>query len=120
MAVSVKYTLGKIIDPGEMDRVIEIYSITKVERSTGYTHIGYTLSHTVRAKLMAPKSLDETIEANRLSETLKQEFIIRYISGLDAKSRIVYDGQNYDIIGITELGRRKFSMITTIKVEVDE
>ena len=42
-------------------------------------------------------------------------FEIRYLSGLNEKMRIVYESENYGIIGIQEIGRRKGQLVKTMK-----
>lgn len=51
------------------------------------------------------QSAREVWQAGKVSET-EMMFRIRYRSGINTKMRIVYDGDNFDIGGVREIGRR--------------
>ena len=44
-------------------------------------------------------------------------FTIRYLAGLTKEMRIVYDGDNFDILTILTVGRKKFMKIKTELIE---
>ncbi|SFK04703.1 phage head closure protein [Bradyrhizobium sp. Gha] len=91
---------------GNLDRVIEIQ-----RRGTGLDLYGtpvetWTTVATMRAQLL--KNGTDTQEGQR-GETTNAvlTFRTRYLDGVTPESRLTYQGQQFEIIGISELGRRR-------------
>lgn len=88
-----------------MDRQITIQEYTV----TGYDDYGegvkdWTNIATVWAE-KKQQSARETWQAGKVVET-EMAFKIRYRSGVDETCRVVYNGTNYDITGVREIGRQ--------------
>jgi head-tail adaptor len=97
------------------------YSI-KVERpvQTQDTHTGEwvhtweTLSIRPASVTMSPSG-DEGLHSDKVLAQIGVEFIIRYLSTLTEKCRIVFNGFNYQITSIMDEGIKHFQRITTIQ-----
>lgn len=54
----------------------------------------------------------ERYESNRTIAVRAYKFMIRYLSGVLETMICTYDGQNYQITGIAEVGRREYLQLT--------
>lgn len=91
---------------GKLDRWITLQSEVNTQDSSG----GYVKTWTTFKQVWASKvdnKGDEGMESGRDTTTTTTTFKIRYISSLTTKHRLVYNGVNYDIEVIKELGRRE-------------
>lgn len=64
---------------------------------------------------VVPVSDGERIRAGETLSSMMSRFTIRYsstVADLDPRDRISYDGRQYDIRGVKEVGRREFLEIT--------
>ncbi|WP_234680797.1 phage head closure protein [Bradyrhizobium monzae] len=90
---------------GNLDRVIEIQ-----RRTTGLDLYGtpvetWTLVATMRAQLL--KNATDNQEGQR-GETTNAllTFRTRFLDGVTLENRVTYQGQQFEIIGVSEIGRR--------------
>lgn len=63
----------------------------------------------------APVRDSERWAAGQMQATRMARFTVRwssFTSGLDAKDRFVFDGRDWSIIGLKEIGRREFIELT--------
>lgn len=90
---------------GNLDRLIEIQ-----RRGTGLDLYGTPVETwityaTVRAQLL--KNATDNQEASRGDTTnAVLTFRIRFLDGVTLENRVTYQGQQFQIIGISEIGRR--------------
>lgn len=91
---------------GDLDRRITIQSVTTVQNSYGDPVESWSTFASVWASVKPYRGNEEFDAEHHRSEELKV-FKIRYRQGLNHKMRIVYEGANYDIRSIKEIGRRE-------------
>lgn len=93
---------------GALDRRIEFYSRTLTKNTVGEEVVTYTTKvKEVWAKAI-PTRASEKFQANRDLLDRTTVFITRHDSTLnDTTHRIVYEGLNWNILGIEELGRER-------------
>lgn len=91
---------------GKYDRKIELQTlvITRDPDSGEEIHT-WTLLKRVWAQYL-PFRQQERFSAGREVAVFSARFVIRYLTGIAEKDRIVFDGKNWDIIGISERTRR--------------
>lgn len=89
---------------GKYDRRITIQALTAGQGVTGAPTETWTDYLTVWANQYS--SGRELEAAKQINAEISTQFQIRYISGLSATMRIIYDGLQYDIDHIIEVGRR--------------
>jgi SPP1 family predicted phage head-tail adaptor len=94
-----------------LDRKIEIQSITPVKNNFGeeaitWTHFAYAWAS------VNYKGGREGFYARQVVATGEVVFKIRYIAGITETMKIIYDGKKFDIRNIAESGRRDMLEIT--------
>lgn len=100
---------------GKFDRRISLQRATSTD--DGFTSAGSVSWNTlaeVWAQVM-PVSDGERWRASQLSAVVTHRFKIRYsaaVSSLNGKDRLLFDGQEFDISGVKEIGRKKELEIT--------
>ena len=94
------------MNAGKFDRKIRIETRTETQNVFGEAVIGYSLFAEVWAEVKPLSGREFFISAQFVPEA-QLKIRIRYLSGVDEKCRIVYEGTNYDILHIAELGRRE-------------
>ena len=87
-----------------MDRQITIQQQTVTYDDYGEPQTSWFDLATVWAEVRQ-QSARETWQAGKVVET-EMAFKIRYRNGVNETCRVVYDGINYDITGVREIGRR--------------
>ncbi|MFK4523695.1 SPP1 family predicted phage head-tail adaptor [Bradyrhizobium japonicum] len=90
---------------GSLDRLIEIQ-----RRTTGLDLYGtpvetWTTFATVRAQLLKNATDDREGQRGHTTDVMLN-FRMRYFAGLSLNDRLFYEGQQYQITGIAEIGRR--------------
>lgn len=90
---------------GNLDRVIEIQ-----RRGTGLDLYGtpletWTTYATMRAQLLKNATDDREGERGHTTDATRT-FRMHYFASLSLNDRLLYEGQQFEIIGITEIGRR--------------
>ena len=91
---------------GNLDRRITIENLT----STVDSHGGETQTWSTLAAVWAeviPLSGDEAIIAAQSIPGARIKFRIRWRSDVTETARVIYEGRNYDIAYIAEIGRRE-------------
>lgn len=101
---------------GKMDRRIEIQSATDTRDSFGAGVPSFSTIHTVWAQYESRGGAEVT-EGEKVTATGLVTFTIRYVSGLNEKMRILFNGEYYDITNIQEPDRKR-SLIIDAKKKV--
>lgn len=102
---------------GNMDRRIAIQNFTATQDESGGEVLTWRDWKHVSARLTYPSTVGKEgfiglgEQGFQLTATRNVIFTIRYVSGLNEKMRIIYNGGTYDIISIQELARRRFYLI---------
>jgi len=95
-----------MIRAGRLDRKITIERKTTTTDSIGGVVETWATWKTAWSEVV-PVSGREALRFNRPTASRVSKFVIRYLSGLTEKDRIVHDSQNWDVIYIREIGRRE-------------
>ena len=109
--------LKRIEKIGAMDRRIIIQTFTASQDETGGEiliwkdryHVSANVTYPSTAGLETYLGLGE--QGLQQTATRNQFFTFRWITGMNEKMRIIFEGKTYDIISIQELGRRRFLKI---------
>jgi hypothetical protein len=100
---------------GAMDRKISIRSINEPEYNDLDELIGYeTTDVIVYAHMMNDDDTESDVN-DKQTVIERRIFVIRFID-LSYEERIIYNGTEYDIVKIEEIGRRRFLKVWTKKV----
>jgi len=91
---------------GKLDRRIEIQSRSVTQNSYGEAIISYSTVATVWAEVL-PLSGRELFAAAQKYPEAQMKIRIRYRTGINETNRIVFESTNYDIIHISEIGRKE-------------
>ena len=94
---------------GNMDRRISLQSTTLTTNDYGQRVASWATYATVWASIKY-KSGGEKLTDDQVGSTQTVDFTIRYstdVSGAKASHRIVYNGNNYEILYVQEIGRRE-------------
>lgn len=95
------------IRSGELDRRITLRRPTTTTNEYGETAETFADDGTVWAKV-TPTDGGESLEQSDKHSNLGRVLVeIRFRSGLSSKYRFVFDGSEYDIENIDEIGRRE-------------
>lgn len=97
---------------GELDRRITLKNPSISTDSYGEAVRTYSTLSDVWAKVEYMTS-DEKEENERLTNITKVRFTIRYRSDVDAKTKIEWHSDTYEIDGILPVGREKFLQLIT-------
>ncbi len=103
---------------GALDRRIKIEAHSEVQDEFGGLTTVWLPFVTVWARV-APVTGKETFLSDQVTASADTLFRIRYLIGLDTKMRIVYDGKNYNIKNIIEIGRREGFNILAVNIEAE-
>lgn len=90
---------------GKLDREITISRLTETVGESGNVTKNWMPIHTVRAEKVEFTS-EDNLEAFGNVEAGKVAFRLHYVDGISVADRVFSDGVNFEIEGITELGRR--------------
>ncbi len=104
-----------LIDPGQMDRVVEIQQMVAndpAQTTTGQPSDTWTTYRKFNAQKWDVGGRERYLPSGRQAE-VNTVFRIRYDAGITEAMRIVYNGVNYNIIFINEIGRRQYLEIRT-------
>lgn len=101
---------------GNLDRCIIIQDYTTTQNEYGERVQAWTNTATSKAWVKY-KSGGESVFATKETVSADVIFVIRYRASLTERSRIVFEGVNYDILHIAEAGRRKYQEVTAKKVQ---
>jgi len=92
------------MNPGLMDRQIELQRVTVTKSPGGAPSQSWAKLADIWAQVV-PVSGNEVMKFQREVSQQVAKFRIWFYPGLTAKDRIVYGGQNWDILHIAEVGR---------------
>lgn len=90
---------------GKLDREIIITRLSETVSDSGNVVKSWTPLHTVRAEKVELTAA-ENLEAFGNVAAGQVVFRLRYVDGITPADRILFDGVNFDIESVTELGRR--------------
>lgn len=107
-----KTALTKKIKIGSLDRVITFRAATETQSDTGFPVVSWSDSFTDFAAIDYSDTSTESYQADRQIGVQRVNFLTRSNTNTQTvtnKNRIVLDGNEYDIEGITEpMGRGRF------------
>ncbi|MGW1423194.1 phage head closure protein [Bradyrhizobium manausense] len=100
---------------GNLDRVIELQ-----RRTTGLDLYGtpieaWTTFATMRAQLLKNATNDREGERGHTTDATRT-FRMYHFASLSLNDRLLYEGQQYEITGITEIGRRIGTDVACLRV----
>lgn len=100
------------IDPGMLDRRLGILTPTGTVGTTGGVSETLTLTTTVFAKIEYP-SVGQKEAMMAAKETAVRRIVatIRYYPGLNEMNALRLDSEDYDIVSISEVGRKAYHVI---------
>lgn len=103
---------------GKLSRRVEIQILAETDDGYGEPIKAWTTVYTVYAQVL-PMRGDERAQNQQLVSRADTKFRIRHNSDMTitTKHRLVYDGDNYDITAILEIGRKEGLEIMAHKVE---
>ena len=101
-----------MIDPGKLDRRITLRSDSVSTDSFGQAVRTYSDLGNVWAKVDY-RTVKEGAETSRLTSVNKVRFTIRYRSDVDATTKITWDGNTYEIEGVSLEGRERYLILDT-------
>lgn len=110
---------------GRLDRLIAIQRKTVTRSNTGQEIITWTVVDSSRPAMVTPLRGEERFSGAQIVAQEQFEFVIRWsssVSDLEADDRIIYpstsspaENQIYDIIQVSEIGRRAGVRIVAFK-----
>lgn len=95
---------------GALDRIITIKEQTRSrDANSGQTILSFTEVDTRRAHVK-PAFFDEQVREEQNRKIAKESYIftIRYYTGLTVSHVIEYDNRNFNIVGLAEIGRKRW------------
>lgn len=100
---------------GSMDRRITLKGYTSAADAYGQMVKTWATGSVVWAAVEVVSGTEGQDNQAELSRR-RLKFTIRYKSGVDETYRIVYEGNDYDIISVAEIGRRRYmEIIATVR-----
>lgn len=104
------------MNPGILDRVIEIQSYAVTRGAMGGETKAWSTFHSCRAKMTDNKGVEKVVadKETAISDTM---FKIRYKQGIDTTMRVVYESENYEIKSINRIGRKEILELYTKKLK---
>lgn len=98
---------------GAFDRRITLQSNTPIQNASGESVDSWSATATVWAQVNS-LAIAEEHEDDQEHAIAQTEFLIRWRTGVNAGSRLVFDGKVYDVTGVSELGRQEVLSIVGI------
>lgn len=95
-----------MIPSGILDRVIKLQDRASGINALGEPSGAWNDTATVWANY-SPVRGTESFMGNQKYASAEAKFIIRYRTGVTARTRIIYDGKTWDILGVEEIGRQE-------------
>ena len=90
---------------GKLDRIITVQGVTNTVNAYGTPVSTWTDVATIRAQIIT--SSTEEFLSNGATDESVIIFRIRYLSGVSNLSRVLYDGDDYNVREVKEIGRRR-------------
>jgi SPP1 family predicted phage head-tail adaptor len=106
------------MEPGRLDRRITILTLSAGTDAWNQSSSVYNTLATVWAEVR-DQGAKEREEADQRVTVNPKIFTIRYRSDVTTKHRISFDGDTFDITGITEIGRKEGQRLTAVAREND-
>lgn len=102
---------------GQLDRRIEIQEPTETRTATGGVGVTWAAFARCWAGVAYPLTgNNEDVQGDQAVSTTRVVFSIRYRDGLNAKMRILYAGDYYDLMPpFSEVGRKQYLTIQAQK-----
>jgi SPP1 family predicted phage head-tail adaptor len=97
-----------------LDRQIELQQYSFSKSAFGEKEQSWNTLATVPASIK-PVTGKEVLRSGQITSEFDVIVRIRHIQGVAPKDRFVYDGEIYDIQGVSEIGRREGLEITAKK-----
>jgi head-tail adaptor len=91
---------------GKLDRSITIQRNVESKSSTGAVTSAWTNLATALRAEKVDGAIDETARTFGEAERIAMTFRIRFVDVTTA-DRVIYEGAAFDLVGITEIGRRR-------------
>jgi SPP1 family predicted phage head-tail adaptor len=100
---------------GDLDRRIRIERREVSQQAYGEAQPTYTLLAETWARV-APLSGREYFAADQVIAEDFTEFRVRWLAGVDAQCRIIYNDNEYNVRAVHEIGRREgLRIVTTVQ-----
>lgn len=103
-----------MIDPGKLDRRVTLQSASVSTDGFGQAVRTYSTLAAVWAKVDYRSVPREGEETDKLTSVNKVRFTIRYRSDVDATTKISWNGNTYEIEGVSLEGRERYLILDTI------
>lgn len=100
--------------PGSLDRRITIERAGESSRDAMNAPVVTWSTLATRWAQVKPLRSVERFAAHEVAGGAVTTFIIRYLSGLTIKERVVYAGKTYDITDVREIGRKEGQEIDAV------
>ena len=102
--------MGVII--GKLDRRIVLETNTPSQDTYGDPIESWSTLDTVWAEKLTANAF-EKFTGEKLAGFRRIAWMIRHRTDVDNLARVVYNSENYEVLGVTEVGRKKGLIITT-------
>lgn len=96
----------------DLDRQVEIQRRDVVRDAGGREVVTWPARCTVRAA-RRDVSGREQAQAGQVAPEAITRWVVRYREGLAVTDRVLYRGQQHDVVHIAEIGRREWLQLTT-------
>lgn len=103
-----------MINPGKLDRRITLQNPSSSKDAFGEAVRTYSTLATVWAMIEYRGVPKEDEESEKLTSSNKVRFTIRYRSDVTAKTKVSYDSKTYEVEGVSEMGRDRYTILDTI------
>lgn len=98
---------------GELDRIITIRTYTETQSETGDVVATYSDEQSEFCKVeWGMEGNKEKFHADQERAFTGCRFTIRYRADLDKKMKLTFEGATYEVTAISEIPRRRFTVIT--------
>lgn len=105
------------MDPRKMDRLVSIKTKSVTQNDTGEEVITWDLVETVWAQVVPLRAL-ERWSSQQVKASIDHKFLIRYRDDITPVDIIEFEGKEYDIYSINEVGRRQaLEIMATTRAE---
>ena len=99
---------------GALDRRIQIGSYTEAKNDSGENLRTWSYGSEIWAQLQ-PDGGREQLEAEQKVGLIDAIFLIRYRAGITQRNLVKYNSENYDILAIEEVDRKRYLKLITKK-----
>ena len=102
------------MDAGRLDSRITLKRATSTANAFNEPVVTWTTLATVWASVV-PVNDGERLRAGETLASKQSRFTVRYsstVASVDPRDRITFDGRDYDLNGVKEVGRREYLEIT--------